>query len=123
MMDSLRNMVWGRNHSSADLGAYLVLGIMIGATLYAADYYGGNLIWTNVGLMGLALFLMFGTRRLVGRYGRGKKRRRNKWERRLDEERERQLASRRERECGRCGIMHESRDAMLGHSCSWGVYY
>lgn len=122
MMESLRDMIHGRNHSTADLGAYLVLGIMIGATLYAFDMYGENLIWTNVGLMGLALFIMFGTRRIISKYMRLTRAERAQMESNRIE-RAMQAASLRERECGRCGVVYGSREEMLGHSCPWSVYY
>ena len=122
MVEMLRDMIHGRNHSTADMGSYLVLGIMIGATLYAGGYYGGNLIWTNVGLMGLALFLMFGTRRIISKYIRLTRAERKVMEE-MKLDRATQAASLRERLCRRCGVVHRSRDEMREHSCSWSVYY
>ena len=122
MIEYLRAMVHDRVMTAPMVACYLCLGIILGATLYAAGYYASGeiqaLLWHNLGVLGLAMFLLLGLPRMF-RKPRGKSR----WTQRLDDERERQRLSYESRHCKECGILFDYECEFLMHLCSHRVYY
>ena len=69
MLDYFRGMIHERVFTGAMVACYLLLGIMIGSTLYAAGYYADGsaraLPFYNLAVLGMALFILIGLPRLI----------------------------------------------------------